>query len=248
VPSGSPANHFLSSLSADDTAALRPHLGHIALSRGSVANRVGEPIPRVIFPYSGAVSLVLQLANGQGIEVGIIGRNGLIGGSAALGQPTAFNQAVVQVDLSGAAIGAPILGDIAKKRPTLLTALIRWDQALLAQAQQVAACNVVHGLEQRLCRWLAYARDLIRSDTLPLTQDSLAQMLGVRRSSLTLAAQRLQEMGTIDYRRGVIHIRDVEQLQHAACECYQTTNERLNQLIGWQPAFAAPDTARRADH
>jgi CRP-like cAMP-binding protein len=248
VPNGSPANHVLSCLPADDAAALRPHLGHIALSRGSVVHRVGEPISRVIFPYSGAVSLLLPLSTGQGIEVGMIGRNGLIGGSAALGQSTAFHQAIVQVDLTGVAIGSLILGQIAEKRPTLLSALIRLDQALLTQAQQIAACNVVHGLEQRLCRWLAHTRDLIKSDTLPLTQDSLAQILGVRRSSLTLAAQHLQEAGTIDYRRGVIHIRDPERLQRAACECYQTINERLNQLIGWQPAFVALDTARRAAH
>jgi CRP-like cAMP-binding protein len=247
VPNGSLANHFLNCLSADDAAILRSHLGHVALSRGAVINRVGEPIPRVIFPFSGAVSLVLPLSNGQGIEVGTIGRNGLIGGSAALGQSTAFNQAIVQVDLTGVAIGTVILGQIAEKRHTLLSALIRWDQMLRTQAQQIAACNVVHGLEQRLCRWLAHTRDLIKSDTLPLTQDSLAQMLGVRRSSLTLAAQHLQEAGTIDYRRGVIHIRAPERLHRAACECYQTNNERLNQLIGWQPAFATPDTARRAD-
>jgi CRP-like cAMP-binding protein len=213
-----------------------------------VANRAGEPIPRVIFPYSGAVSLVQQLSNGQGIEVGMIGRNGLIGGAAALGQPTALNHALVQVDLTGLAIGSVVLGQIAERRPTLLSALIRWDQTLLAQVQQIAACNVVHGLEQRLCRWLAHARDLTKSDTLPLTQDSLAQMLGVRRSSLTLVAQHLQEAGTIDYRRGVIHVRAPERLKRAACECYQTTNERLNQLIGWQPSFATPDIAIRADH
>jgi CRP-like cAMP-binding protein len=207
---------------------------------------MGEPISRVIFPYSGAVSLSLQLSTGQGIEVGMIGRNGLIGAGAALGQLTASNQAIVQVDLTGVAIGSPILGQMAEKRPTLLSVLIRLEQMLLAQAQQIAACNVVHGLEQRLCRWLAHARDLIKNDTLPLTQDSLAQILGVRRSSLTLAAQHLQEAGTIDYRRGVIHIRDPERLQHAACECYQTINERLNQLIGWQPAFATLDTVKRA--
>ena len=150
--------------------------------------------------------------------------------------------------MTGVAIGSVILGQIAEKRPTLLSALIRWEQMLLTQAQQIAACNVVHGLEQRLCRWLAHTRDLIQGDALPLTQDSLAQMLGVRRSSLTLAAQHLQEAGIIDYRRGVIRIRDAERLQRTACECYQTTNERLNPLIGWQPAFATLDTAQRAGH
>lgn len=247
MPSGSFPNHFLSCLSPDDAAALRQHLGHVALPRGSVLNRVGEPIPRVIFPYSGAVSFVLQLSTGQGIEVGMVGRNGLIGASAVLGQSKAFNQAVVQVDLTGVAISSMILGHIAERSPTLLSALIRWDQMLLSQAQQIAACNVIHGLEQRLCRWLAFTSDLVKSDVLPLTHDYLSQLLGVRRTSMTLAAQHLQEAGTIDYRRGVVHIRDPERLKAAACECYQTTNERLNQLIDWQSTFAVSHTASRAN-
>jgi CRP-like cAMP-binding protein len=244
VPGGSLGNHFLSCLSAEDAGALRPHLRHIALPRGSILDRVGEPVDRVIFPYSGAVSFVLRLSTGQGIEVGMIGRNGPIGGSAALAQSAAFNQAVVQVDLTGVAIGSVMFGRIAETSPSLLSAIIRWDQMLLTQAQQIAACNVSHGLEQRLCRWLAFTHDLIKGEVLPLTHDYLSQLLGVRRTSMTLAAQHLQEAGIIDYRRGVIRIRDRERLQHSACECYQAINKQFHRLLGWMPtAIPAPTEA-----
>jgi CRP-like cAMP-binding protein len=242
VPGGGPGNHFLSCLSAEDTAALRPHLRHIALPRGSILDQVGEPVDRVIFPYSGAISFVLRLSTGQGIEVGMIGRNGPIGANAALDQSTAFNQAVVQVDFTGVAIGSVIFGRIAEKSPSLLSALIRWDRAMLTQAQQIAACNVSHGLDQRLCRWLAFTHDLIKSEVLPLTHDYLSQLLGVRRTSMTLAAQHLQEAGIIDYRRGVIRIRNRERLQHSACECYQAINKQFDRLLGWLPTAAPIET------
>jgi CRP-like cAMP-binding protein len=244
VQGDSLGNHFLNCLADEDAAALRPHLRHIALLRGSIPGRGREPVHRVIFPHSGAASLVVRLSTGHGIEVGMIGRNGLIGGSAALSQPAPFNEAVVQVDLTGVAIDSVIFRRIAEKSPSLLSALIRWDQMLLTQAQQIAACNVTHGLEQRLCRWLACTRDLIKSEVLPLTHDYLSHLLGVRRTSMTLVAQHLQEAGIIDYRRGVIRIHDRERLQQSACECYQAINKQFNRLLGWLPEATPTETVQ----
>jgi CRP-like cAMP-binding protein len=114
-------------------------------------------------------------------------------------------------------------------------ALVHQERALTAQTQQVAACNALHELEERLSRWLLQSRDLLQSDTLPLTQEFLSQMLGVQRSSVTLVARKLQESGLIRYRRGHIHVLDVEGLQDTCCECYAAINLHFNKLIGWSP-------------
>jgi CRP-like cAMP-binding protein len=228
-------NHFLSGLAAEDAASLQRHLKHFALPRGSILHDAGEAIYRVVFPFSGAVTMVVRLSSGQCIDTGIIGRNGLVGGSAALGAISALNQTVVQIDMTGVAIDAAILGSLAERSPTLLSALVRSEQMLLVQAQQIAACNAAHGLEQRLCRWLANVHELTGSDILPVTHEQLAQLLSVRRSSMTLTAQHLQQVGIIDYRRGAIHIRDFEQLRYAACECHGAMNAQFDRLIGWQP-------------
>jgi CRP-like cAMP-binding protein len=234
LPHASPGNHFLNGLSAEDAASLQRHFKHVALSRGSILNDAGEDIRRIIFPFSGAVSIVVRLSGGQCIDAGLIGRNGLIGGSAAFGAFSAPNQTIVEIDLVGKAIDPVIFGNIAEKSSTLRSAVARSEQMLLAQAQQIAACNAAHGLEQRLCRWLANLRDHISGDILPVTHEHLSQLLGVRRSSMTLAAQRLQEIGIIEYKRGVIHVRDPERLRNSACECYAAISSQFNRLAAAQ--------------
>ena len=139
-----------------------------------------------------------------------------------------------------------VVKGLAKESETLRIALVRNDQSASAQTQQVAACNALHELEERLSRWLLQARDLVRSDTLPLTQEFLAQMLGVQRSSVTLVARKLQEAGLINYRRGRIHVLDVEGLQDSCCECYGAINRHFQNLIGWSPNGEA-ETQRTAD-
>jgi CRP-like cAMP-binding protein len=132
-----------------------------------------------------------------------------------------------------------------KESETLRVALVRNDQSASAQTQQVAACNALHELEERLSRWLLQTRDLLRSDTLPLTQEFLSQMLGVQRSSVTLVARKLQEAGLINYRRGRIHVLDVEGLQDSCCECYAAVNAHFQRLIGWSPNGKSAE--RKAD-
>jgi CRP-like cAMP-binding protein len=119
----------------------------------------------------------------------------------------------------------------------LRSTLTRYDQTVSAHIQQVGACNALHELEERLSRWLLQTRDLLMSDTLPLTQEFLSQMLGVQRSSVTLVARHLQEAGLISYRRGRIHVLDVEALQDSCCECYAVINRHFHRLIGWSPDF-----------
>ena len=143
--------------------------------------------------------------------------------------------AIIQADSAGTMIDASVLKRAARQSETIRVALVRQEHILAAQTQQVAACNALHELEERLSRWLLQSRDLLMSDTLPLTQEFLSQMLGVQRSSVTLVARKLQEAGLISYRRGRIQVLDVEGLQDSRCECYPAINVHFHRSIGWSP-------------
>jgi CRP-like cAMP-binding protein len=236
LPLTNSPNHFLLSLSPQDRDLIQPHLRPLHLSRAAPIYQVEDIIPYVYFPHTGIVSLIVGVSNGQFVEAGMLGRNGAIGAGAALDGPDALNTAIVQSDSStGAMIDTAVLKGLASKSEALRMALVHQERALSAQTQQVAACNALHELEERLSRWLLQSRDLLQSDTLPLTQEFLSQMLGVQRSSVTLVARKLQEAGLIRYRRGHIHVLDVEGLQDSCCECYAALNLHFNKLIGWSP-------------
>ena len=232
-------NHFLLSLSQQDRELLQPHVRPLRLPLGVTLYRADDVISNVYFPYTGIMSMIVGVSSGQFVEAGMVGRNSVVGTGAALDGPSALNTAIAQVESTGVEIAADVLKGLASKSEALRMALVHHERALYAQTQQVAACNALHELEERLSRWLLQARDLLQSDTLPLTQEFLAQMLGVQRSSVTLVARRLQEAGLIRYRRGHIHVLDVEGLQDSCCECYGALNGHFNKLIGWSPADLA---------
>jgi len=150
-----------------------------------------------------------------------------------------------EVQATEAMIDAALLRRAAKESETIRFALVRQEHVLAAQTQQVAACNALHELEERLSRWLLQSRDLLMSDILPVTQEFLAQMLGVQRSSVTLVARKLQEAGLIRYRRGHIHVLEVEGLEDSCCECYATINAHMRRLIGWSPGADHPSLRAR---
>jgi CRP-like cAMP-binding protein len=166
-----------------------------------------------------------------------VGRNSVVGGGAALDGRIAVNQAIVQAAGSSLTLDAELLGRFAGESETLRSALVRHELMSSAHTQQIAACNAVHNLEERLCRWLLQTRDLLMSDTLPLTQEFLAVMLGVQRSSVTMIARKLQESGLISYRRGHIQVLDAENLRDSCCECYGTINGHFERLVGWRPGM-----------
>jgi CRP-like cAMP-binding protein len=228
-------NHFLHTLSPHDFGLLQPHLRPVAHETGRVLYAAQDRIERVYFPHNGVISLVTGLSDGQFIEAGMFGRNGVIGGGAALDGRLALNQAVAQVASSGLTIEIGLLQGFANESESVRAALMRQELIIYAHTQQIVACNAVHHLEERLARWLLQTRDLLSSDNLPLTQEFLSQMLGVQRSSLTLIARRLQESGLIQYRRGNIHILDLEGLRDVSCECYEAINGHFDRLIGWRP-------------
>ena len=229
-------NYFLSSLSSEDAALLQPHIKLVDLRPATVLYKAEDVIKRVYFPYTGIVSFVVSVSNGAIVEAGVVGRNSAVGISTPLDGTVAINEAIVQAPMSAAAIDAGIMKRFVAEREPLRVSCARHEGMTLVQVQQVAACNALHNLEQRLTRWLLQARDLLNSDLVPLTQDTLSQMLGVNRSSVTLAARRLQEAGLIDYHRGHIQLLDSEALKCVSCECYAAINALFFRLTGWSPS------------
>jgi CRP-like cAMP-binding protein len=179
---------------------------------------------------SGAVSLVTELASGQMIESGMVGRDSIVGGEIALDDRGATYRAIVQLAGAGVILDIDTARRVARDSEEFRRQLIRHEQAMLAQAQQLAACNAAHNLQQRLARWLLRARDVTGGDTLLLTQEYIAEMLGVARTSVTIVAHALQESGLISYHRGHLKIEKPELLENHACECYRAIKGRYDQL------------------
>jgi CRP-like cAMP-binding protein len=226
-----PTNHVLASLTSSDADALRPHMHSIDLPQGKVVGEAGKTIDRVIFPNSGIISVVVALTSGEMIEIGMIGRDSVLGASVAIEDDVFLNQAIVQVAGAGTVIEATPIRQVAAQSPAFRATFMKHERMLLAQSQQSAACNALHALEARLARWLLRARDALGSDDLALTQEFLSQMLGVRRTSVSLVANTLQKAGVIRYRRGRINILNVEGLRECACECYASVKSMSDRLM-----------------
>ena len=165
------------------------------------------------------------------IETAMVGRDGVLNGASALDGKVSFNKGIVQLSGVASVMEVEKLRSVADENKAFRSLLIRHDQVLFAQSQQSAACNASHSVEARMCRWLLRMRDLADSDDLTLTQEFLAQMMGVRRPSVSLVANVLQKAGFIKYRRGNIRILDVAGLKDASCECYGTVKEHYNRLL-----------------
>ena len=213
-------NHVLAALPQEELEALKPHLRHDELKHGDVIARRHQRVERVYFPTAGIISLVVDLGDGDTIETGMVGRDGAFGAGPALDGKLQLNTALVQVGGEGYVADVEAVRALTERNGTLRSALIRHEQVMLAQAQQSAACNASHSVEARMCRWLLRMRDLA-GDELPLTQEFLAQMMGVRRTSVSIIANGLQRAGLISYRRGRVRIVNVEGVRESACECYE---------------------------
>jgi CRP-like cAMP-binding protein len=222
---------FLDGLAQNEHQALKPHLSRTHLEQHRVLFDTRERVTQVYFPTDSVVSLVVPLATGEVIESAMVGRDGLIGGAGLFNGKISLNRAVVQVagDCFQCDVGALIAA--AKEYPGIQKRVGTHEQALLGQTQQSAACNATHQVENRLARWLLRAADLHGGDDLPLTQEYLAEMLGVRRTSVTLVARTLQKAGFIEYIRGRIKLLDIPGLQETACECYQTVKLNYDTLM-----------------
>ncbi len=225
-------NRLLASLPPNEQAVLDLQLKPVELVRGTILETLGEPTEYVHFPCSGALASLLQtMQDGASVEVAAIGSDGMIGSMAALGSGVALAQAVVQ--LPGVFMRMPVaaFGAAMQAHPTLREKVVRYNEMIVAQMQQSIACNALHDVESRLCRWLLQTQDRTGADVLPFTQEVLGQMLGVRRTTITLVARMLQTADMIRWSRGKVEILDRQALERASCECYAASRERMDRLL-----------------
>ncbi len=214
-------NRLLATLSPADRAIVESGAEIVELSRGEVLFDSGGEVLATYFPAAGAmISLVLFTQDGRTVEVATIGKEGAAGGIVSCGSAPAFARAVVQ--MPGPALRVPIAAiESAKTRSSQVRSIFcRYSDALLAQVMQSVACNALHPIEARCCRWLLTAHDRVEGEVIPLTQEYLAEMLGVQRTSVSPIARSLQDKGLIRYRRGRIEVLDRQRLERSACECY----------------------------
>lgn len=239
-------NGVLAALPPGDLARLRPRLEPVTLEPRQILYRAHVPISGVYFLESGLVSLVARLERGGAIEIGIIGREGMVGLPLALGAESSPDEALVQVKCRALRLGAEEFRQELDRSPALLALLLRYECAFRAQVAQTAACNGRHDVEQRLARWLLMASDRLEANDLPLTQELLSTMLGVRRASVTGAVRILQRSGAIGFVRGRIAILDRQELERTSCECFAAVRREYLRLRATAPVRLRDDVAEPA--
>jgi CRP-like cAMP-binding protein len=213
-------NEILLSLPSKECAAVLAELEFVEMRSYDLLNEMGGAIEHCYFMNSGMTSILTIMGDGKQVEVGLTGKEGFIGLPLVVGLKTSATRAIVQITGSAFRLSAAKTLQAISKCPQLERALNRYSQQLGMQATQVAACNRLHGVEQRLARWLLMSQDRVGGELVPLTQEFLSHMLGTRRASVTVAAGVLQKAGLIKYSRGMVTIVDRGKLENAACECY----------------------------
>jgi CRP-like cAMP-binding protein len=224
-------NRLLAALEPDDLAALRPHLEIVHLTRGEVLYDVGDPLRFSYFPHDAIVSLVNVMEDGGSVEVAVFGREGVFGLLAEIATREAFGRYIVQISGTASRVAFERLNEIRNVRPKLRQLITNYGQALLAHTFQSVSCNAVHPVEARCCRWILAMHDRADGDTLPLTHEFLAEMLGVQRSSVSVVTRTLQTAGLIQQSRGSITVTDRVGLEEVACECYGKIRRIYERLL-----------------
>jgi CRP-like cAMP-binding protein len=197
---------------------------------GLVLQEPDKPVEYVYFPHQGMISLLAVMSDGQRIETATVGSEGVVGAMSGFGIRRGFTRAVVQAPLVASRISCTHFQAAVQKSEALKNLIVNYNE-LLAQIQQTAACNALHPTESRLARWLLQTRDRIDTDVLPLTQEFLSQMLGVRRTTVNLVARQLAQAGVIKNRRGRIIVTDRKGLEDVACECYAIVNDQISATL-----------------
>jgi len=224
-------NHLLKALTADAMGRLLPHLECIELPLGAVLYESGDVLRHVYFPVDCIVSLLYVLADGASAEIAVVGNDGLIGIALFMGGETTSNRAVVQSAGHAYRLLGQRLKDEFHRNGTLQDLFLRYTQALITQMAQTAVCNRHHSVHQQLCRWLLLSLDRLSSNQLDMTQELIANMLGVRREGVTEAAGKLQQLGVIHYQRGHITVLDRPRLEALCCECYTVVKKETDRLM-----------------
>lgn len=230
-PSDPGKNRLLAALPRKDQDRLLPHLAPIPLNFEDILYEPDHRIRHVYFPTSGLISLLLVLEDGSLAEVGRVGNEGMIGLPLFLGVKTSHSRALVQISGEALRMKAQVFRQEAYLGGALSDLLLRYTQAMLRHVSQLTACNNHPSIDQRLCRWLLITHDRVRADQFEITQEFLAQTLGVHRQSVTLAAIALQRAGLIRYSRGKLKILDRPGLEAASCECYQAVTREFESLF-----------------
>jgi CRP-like cAMP-binding protein len=225
-------NRLLDRLPSDEIARLLPHLAAVELPFKQDLYKARKPIEYVFFPTRGVISAVSYVEDGTAIEVATVGDEGVVGLPALLGEADSPTDVFVQVDGAGLRMSADVLRRRAEQGSPLYAVLVKYLNAYLLQVAQAVACNGLHGVRQRCCRWLLMTHDRVHSDEMPLTHEFLGIMLGVRRASVTEVLTPLQGEGLILSRRGIITIRDRKGIEAGACECYRIVADEYTRLLG----------------
>lgn len=226
-----PRNHLLAALPPEEYAHLSAHLELVPLPLGETVCEPGKPMHHVYFPTTCIVSLLYVMEDGASAEIAVVGNEGLVGVALFMGGETTTSQAVVQSAGHAYRLKGPLLKAEFFRAGPMQRLLLRYTQALLTQMAQTAVCNRHHSLDQQLCRWLLLSLDRLPSNELVMTQELIANMLGVRREGVTEAAGNLHRAGLIDYHRGHITVLDRKGLEARVCECYAVVKKENDRLL-----------------
>lgn len=229
---GPTENLLLAALPPSEYERLLPQLQQVSFALGEVVYEFGGHLDYVYFPTNSIVSLLYTMENGTSAEMGLTGNDGVVGIALFMGGGTMPNRAVVQSAGGAIRMKARVLQEEFALGGKFQRLLLRYTQALITQISQTAVCNRLHSVEQQLCRWLLLSHDRVKVDELIMTQELIADMLGVRREGVTVAAGRLQDSGAISYVRGHIKILNRQKLEETVCECYRVVKEEFDRLLG----------------
>lgn len=232
TPHNQVENGLLASLPFEEFERLVPHMEKISFALGDVVYESGGQLDYVYFPTTAIVSLLYTMVNGASAEMGLAGNEGVVGIALFMGGETMPNRAIVQSAGDVIRVKARVLQDEFARGGRFQYLLLRYTQALITQISQTAVCNRLHTVEQQLCRWLLLSHDRVKDDDLIMTQEMIADMLGVRREGVTVSAGRLQDAGAIRYVRGHIKIIDRPRLEGIVCECYRVVKDEFDRLLG----------------
>jgi len=222
-------NYLLAALSTLGTPS-QLAVETVELSQGEVLAEPLDHMHRVYFPYSGIISFLVPLKDGHLVQTGMVGHDGAVGTLQALNGKMSPNRIIVRVPGRAAVIEADRIAELAHVSPSVRSLLLNHQQFFLTEVQQTAACNAVHTVQQRVCRWILRMNDLIGMHV-PVTQELLSEMIGVRRTSVTVATALLQSAGVIRYARGRIRIVDIERLKQSSCECYEAVRDHYVRTV-----------------
>jgi CRP-like cAMP-binding protein len=238
-------NHLLAAITPAALERWSPHLEHVAMPLGDVLYESGGLLEHVYFPTTSIVSLLYLLLDGASAEIAVVGNEGLLGISLFMGGETTPSRAIVQSAGFGYRLKSQYLKDEFNRGGATMRLLLRYTQALITQMSQTAVCNRHHSVDQQLCRWLLLSLDRLASNHLVMTQELIANMLGVRREGVTEAAGKLQRAGIIRYKRGRIEVLDRKGLEAAVCECYAVVKAEFDRLLSDLPRTGTPEREAR---